>query len=204
MGQHRKDLREKVFEFVREHIVRRGSAPTYEEIKCALHISSKSQAKYHVKALVKAGRLEHIPGRARGLRVPGVSPLGFPVKIEAIIAAGQPITLADPLDIEIELTPALADPRKQLYGLLVQGDSMVDALVADGDLIIVERQQSVPRGTMAVVHLRDSNSATLKFVYPEGDQVRLQPAHPTMPAFHVKAEDVEIQGRVVTIIRRLG
>jgi len=204
MGPHRKDLREKVFEFIREHIVHRGYAPTYEEISRALHISSKSQAKYHVQALEQAGRIEHIPGLARGLRVPGVSPLGFPVRIEGIIAAGRPISLADRLDQELELTPALADPRKQLYALLVQGDSMIDALVADGDVIIVEREDNVPRGKMAVVHLRESNAATLKFVYPEGGRVRLQPAHPTMPAFYVNAEDVEIQGRVVTIIRRLG
>jgi repressor LexA len=204
MGQHRKDLPDEVFEFVREHIVRRGYAPTYEEIKRALHISSRSNAKYHVHRLVEDGRIEHIPGVARGLRVPGVSPLGFPISVEARIAAGRPLLLADRLDEQIELTPALADPRKELYALRVQGDSMIDALVADGDVIVVERQNHVPRGKMAVVHLRERNEATLKYVYPEGDRVRLQPAHPTMPAFYVPSDDVEIQGRVVTIIRRLA
>jgi repressor LexA len=80
---------------------------------------------------------------------------------------------------------------------------MVEALVGDGDTVIVERTCEAARGQMAVVYLRDRNEATLKRVYPEGERVRLQPAHPTMPAFYADAANVEIQGRVVAVIRRL-
>jgi len=126
------------------------------------------------------------------------------VPVAGRIAAGLPIELADQPDEQIEITTDIADPSKDLFALRVKGDSMVDDLVADGDIVIVERRQEAQRGQMAVVHLRDRNAATLKRVYPEGEQVRLQPAHPTMQAFYVDASDVEVQGRVVTIIRRVG
>lgn len=79
---------------------------------------------------------------------------------------------------------------------------MIDDLVGDGDILIVQRQPEVRRGQMAVVHLRDRNEATLKRIYPEGSRVRLQPAHPMMLPFYADARDVQIQGKVVAIIRQ--
>jgi repressor LexA len=137
------------------------------------------------------------------LRLVGLAPKTFEVEVEGYIAAGQPLGLADGLDIELELTPDIADPRKDLFALEVQGDSMVDDLVGDGDILVVERRQEALRGQMAVVHLRDRNEATLKRFYPEGRLVRLQPAHPTLEPIYVDAQDVEIQGRVVAVIRRV-
>lgn len=203
MGKHRKNLSKEVLEFMQSFVDDNGYPPTFEEIMEAVGLSSKSHVDYYLVALEEAGAIERTPRTPRGLRLIRRAPERFEVKIEGRVAAGQPIELADEPDQEIELTADIADPRKDLYGLEVQGDSMVDQLVGDGDILVVERRRHADRGQMAVVHLKDSNTATLKRVYPEGERVRLQPSHPTLPPIYVDARDVDIQGRVVAIIRRL-
>jgi repressor LexA len=203
MGKHRKNLRSEVLEFMQSFVDDNGYPPTFEEIMEAVGLSSKSHVDYYLVALEEAGAIERTPRTPRGLRLIRREPDRFEVKVEGRIAAGHPIELADEPDAEIELTADIADPRKDLYALEVQGDSMVDQLVGDGDILVVERKRVADKGQMAVVHLKDSNAATLKRVYPEGERVRLQPAHPTLPPIYVDARDVEIQGRVVAIVRRL-
>lgn len=202
MGTHRKGLREQILEFVSVFLDENGYPPTYDEIRDAVGLSSKSHVDYYLAALEEDGLIERQPRTPRGLRLVGQTPDTFQVPVEGQIAAGEPVELADALGLEIELTPDIADPRKELYALQVKGDSMVDALVSDGDILVVERREEAARGQMAVVHLRDENAATLKRVYPEGKRVRLQPAHPTMPPFYTNARNVQIQGCVVAIVRR--
>jgi repressor LexA len=204
MGQHRRDLRDQVLEFVEGYIASKGYAPSYDEIREGLGLSGRSHVDYYLDALEKDGQIERTPHTPRSLRLTEAPRAVFQVPVAGRIAAGLPLELADHPDEQIELTTDIADPGKDLFALRVKGDSMVDDLVADGDIVIVERRQEALRGQMAVVHLRDRNAATLKRIYPEGKQVRLQPAHPTMQAFYVDASDVEVQGRVVTIIRRVG
>lgn len=203
MGQHRKNMRDQVLEFVGEYITASGYAPSYDDIRKALGLSGRSHVDYYLDALERDGQIERTPHTARSLRVREPERATFQVPVAGRIAAGVPLELCDQPDGQIEITTDIADPSKDLFALKVMGNSMVDDLVADGDFIIVERRQEASRGQMAVVHLRDRNAATLKRVYPEGEQVRLQPAHPTMQALYVDASDVEVQGRVVAIIRRL-
>jgi len=203
MGQHRKNMRDQVLQFVGEYITASGYAPSYEDIRKALDLSGRSHVDYYLDALERDGQIERTPHTARSLRVREPERATFQVPVAGRIAAGVPLELCDQPDGQIGITTDIADPSKDLFALKVMGNSMVDDLVADGDFIIVERRQEASRGQMAVVHLRDRNAATLKRVYPEGEQVRLQPAHPTMQAFYVDASDVEVQGRVVAIIRRL-
>ena len=202
MGRKRRNRRDRVLEFVKVYMDNNGYPPTFSEIRDAVGLSSKSHVDYYLGALEKEGLIQRTPHTPRGLRLVGLSPATFEVSVEGTIAAGQPIEVGDEPGQEIELTPDIADPRKDLYALRVQGDSMVDALVGDGDIVIVNRSQEATRGQMAVVYLRDRNEATLKRIYPEGRRVRLQPAHPTMPSFYADACDVEVQGRVVAVIRR--
>ena len=203
MGQYRKNMRDQVLQFVGEYITASGYAPSYEDIRKALDLSGRSHVDYYLDALERDGQIERTPHTARSLRVREPERATFQVPVAGRIAAGVPLELCDQPDGQIGITTDIADPSKDLFALKVMGNSMVDDLVADGDFIIVERRQEASRGQMAVVHLRDRNAATLKRVYPEGEQVRLQPAHPTMQAFYVDASDVEVQGRVVAIIRRL-
>jgi repressor LexA len=204
MGQQRKNRRGEVLEFVEGYIARRGYAPSYDEIRSALELSGRSHVDYYLDALERGGQIERTPHTSRSLRLTGPHRATFQIRVAGHIAAGLPIELADQADEQIEITADLADPGRDLFALKVKGNSMVDDLVADGDIVIVEHRQEALRGQMAVVHLRDRNAATLKRVYPEGERVRLQPAHPTMQAFYANASDVEIQGRVVAIVRRLG
>jgi repressor LexA len=201
MGRQRGNQRDRVLEFVTGFIQDNGYAPSFEEIKDAVGLSSKSHVDYYLEALEEEGHIERIPRTPRGLRLVGRRTATFGVKVEGYVAAGEPIEILDEPDEEVELTPDITDPRKDLFALRVRGDSMVDDLVGDGDLLIVERQQEVLRGQMMVVHLRDRNSTTLKRIYPEGKRVRLQPAHPTLKPFYVDARDVSVQGRVVAVVR---
>lgn len=203
MAKQRRDFRSEVLGFLHSYVAENGYPPTFDEIKQSVGLSSKSHVRYYLDALVQDGLIERMPRTPRGLRLVGLSPGTFEVEVEGYIAAGQPLGLADGLGIELELTPDIADPRKDLFALEVQGNSMVDDLVGDGDILVVERQQQALRGQMAVVHLLDRNEATLKRFYPEGRRVRLQPAHPTMEPIYVDAQDVQVQGRVVAVIRRI-
>lgn len=203
MASERKNFREEILTFVESFLSRNGYPPTYDEIRESVGLSSKSHVDYYLDALEDEGVIERTPHTPRGLRLVGLARSTFEVGVEGTIAAGRPIEVADEPDAEIELTPDIADPRKELFALEVQGDSMVDDLVGDGDLVIVERQAEALQGQMAVVHLKDRNEVTLKRVYPEGELVRLQPAHPTLKPFYVDAKDVQVQGRVVAVIRQL-
>lgn len=203
MGPSPENRQGEVLEFVGDYIAQWGYAPSYDDIRKALGLSSRSHVNYYLDALEKEGQIERTPHTSRSLRLRGPHRSTFQIAVAGQIAAGLPIELADQPNEQIEITTDMADPGKDLFALRVKGHSMVDDLVADGDIVIVERHQEASRGQMAVVHLRDRNAATLKRVYPEGERVRLQPAHPTMQAFYVDAPDVEVQGRVVAIIRRL-
>ena len=202
MSRKGRNRRASVLEFVESYLADNGYPPTYDEIRDAVGLSSKSHVDYYLDALEEDGLIERTPYTPRGLRLVGLTPPTFEVKVEGRISAGHPIEVIDHPGGEIELTPDIADPRKDLFALQVKGDSMVEDMVGDGDIVIVERHQEAVRGQIAVVHLCDRNQASLKRIYPEGRQVRLQPAHPTMPPFYADARDVRVQGRVVAVIRR--
>ena len=207
MSKSSRSQRERVFQYVVSHLDENCYPPTYDEIREAVGLSSRSHVDYYLKSLEADGYIQRIPRTPRGLRVvgreAGRAPAAFEVKVEGTIAAGSPLELADRSDQGIDLSPQIADPKKDLYALQVQGESMVDDRISDGDVVIVERQEETHRGQMAVVHLQDRNEATLKRVYAEEDRVRLQPAHPSMSPIYADARDVRVQGRVVAVIRQL-
>jgi len=121
------------------------------------------------------------------------------------IAAGLPVPVPDDPDPEdfIEVAAELAGSGDQVYALEVKGDSMIDALIHDGDIVVMERTQVAENGDMVAAWIVDREETTLKRFYHEGDRVRLQPANPTMDAFYHDPGNVEIQGRVVAVIRNL-
>jgi SOS-response transcriptional repressor, LexA len=126
------------------------------------------------------------------------------------IAAGEPIPVPSSdfslLGVEetIELTRSIVGDPQDLYALRVRGNSMIDAMVHDGDIVIMRPAEEVANGEMAAVWLRDREEATLKRVYWEGGRVRLQPANPTMEPIYVDdPRQVQIQGKVVMVIRQV-
>jgi repressor LexA len=94
-------------------------------------------------------------------------------------------------------------PPDQVYALNVTGNSMIDAMISDGDVVLLRRQQTADNGDMVAVWLSDDNETTLKYFYNEGSRVRLQPANPEMDPIYVDPAQVEIQGRVLAVMRSL-
>jgi repressor LexA len=131
---------------------------------------------------------------------------GRGIPILGHIAAGQPITVfpesvetADTLDLAVDVVSR----SEGVYALRVQGDSMIDALVDSGDLVILNAQNTANNGDMVAAWLLDREETTLKYFFREGSMVRLQPANESYDPITVPANQVEIQGKVIAIVRRL-
>ena len=196
-------LQKQVLAFLRQFLNEHGYPPTYEEIREALGLSSKSHVSYYLGALEQAGLIERTPHAPRSLRLVRAESGVFSVPVEGCIAPGLAVERVPNPDHYIELTPDIADPDKDLYALRVQGEGLIGDLVADGDAIIIERQQPALKRQMALILLHVQGTATLKRVYPDADQVRRQSAQASTPSNHFGAQHPDIQGRVVAIIRQL-
>jgi repressor LexA len=212
-----KDLsarQQKMLEFIREFVGDHHFPPSIREIGEKVGISSTSVVKYNLDALERRGLIERDREISRGLRLSealvGRNANVVQVPILGRIAAGTPIPVPDadfsPFGYEasIELTRDIVKDTSNTYALEVQGDSMIDALIHDGDIVLMRHQRRVENGELAAVWLRGREETTLKRFYLEGEQVRLQPANPTMKAMFFPAEDVEVMGKVLCVIRQLN
>jgi repressor LexA len=189
--------------FIEEFVLQNGYPPTYEEIRTALGISTKSLVKHHLGVLEAAGRLSRAPHTPRGIRLSRGET--FRVPRMGHIAAGLPISFGDPdPDDYLELTRDIVAEQEGLYALQVKGNSMIDALVNDGDIVIMKHQEEARNGEMVAVRLRDRDETTLKRFFRENGHVRLQPANPAMPPIIVHPSAVQVQGRVVAVIRQVA
>jgi repressor LexA len=190
----------KTLDFIRQHLARQGYAPSLEEIAAGIGIRSKGTAHRHVQALVEAGYLRLIPGRKRGIELTDATP-GTNLKLPLLgrIAAGRPIE-AIPEQESLNLAEYLLGPDR--YALQVKGDSMIEAGILDGDLIIVKRQETAQDNDI-VVALIDGEEATLKRLrHRAGGQILLIAANPTIAPLSYAAERVQIQGVLVGQLRR--
>ncbi len=207
--------RQQILDFIQDFISDNGIPPTVRDIQRACEISSTSVVDYNLHKLRQAGYLNRRPDVARGIELLDES--GQPVSstpkvhILGVIAAGSPIPVFTTEGAEsseefdtIEVSSGLQRRYGRLFALNVVGTSMIDALIDDGDVIIVKPSETVENGDMVVAWLKDKEEATLKKFYLEGDRVRLQPANSQMEPIFSAAENVEVKGKVVEVIRRLG
>ncbi|HLA19788.1 MAG TPA: transcriptional repressor LexA, partial [Dehalococcoidia bacterium] len=196
--------------FIDEH----DYPPSIRQIQEACDISSTSVVDYNLRILEKQGyiRRDREVSRAIELLEPGGRrPRVVPVPIIGTIAAGQPIPVPtadtwrsyDPEET-LEVSPDMVGARENIYALRVKGNSMIDALVNDGDIVIMEAASSARDGDMVAAWLKREQEATLKRFYREGSQVRLQPANETMQPIRTDADNVEVQGRVIGAVRALS
>jgi repressor LexA len=226
-----KDLSErqkKILQFIQEFIDENQYPPTIREIGKDVGISSTSVVKYNLDVLARRDLIERNPDISRGIRLVGdlservsgitdrVSEAAermtdvFQVPVLGRIAAGTPIPVPEaefsPFGYErsVELTRDIVKDQKGIYALEVQGDSMIDALINDGDIVLMRHQERVENGELAAVWLQDQEETTLKRFYLEGARVRLQPANPTMQAMYFPAENVQVMGKVVCVIRQMN
>ena len=195
-----------ILEFIEDFIADRSYPPTYEEIRRGLGMSTKSLVNHHLSVLEDAGYLERDRSTSRGLRLAGQSVHRVPVV--GSIVAGMPVTaFAESNDTASEalmLTSDILAPQDGLFALRVRGDSMIDAMVSDGDLVVMKQQSEAHDGDMVAVRLIDRDETTLKHFYNEGKRIRLQPANPLMSPIFTHARNVEVQGKVVAVIRRVN
>jgi repressor LexA len=196
---------QRILDYIYEYVRTQGYPPTYGEIKETLNLSTKSLVSHHLKSLEAKGHLQLKRNSPRGIRLANPpSPSTFRVPIVGQIAAGQPIGFGDWEREFIELTSDIVREQEGLYALRVRGNSMIDALVHDGDLVIVKHQQAADDGDMVAVRLVEENETTLKRFYRENGCVRLQPANPTMQPMYYHPANVEVQGKVVAVIRQVA
>jgi len=202
--------RNSILEFIKSFVEERGYAPTLGEIQRAIGISSKSVVDHHLKALEREGHIRRDAQVVRGINVSGIGRRSRSVPLLGTIAAGAPIAVPtdetwhsaalDTIDVPAELLSG----ERQVYALKVKGTSMIDALVDDGDIVILEAKNTADNGEMVAAWLSDRNEATLKRLYREAGRIRLQPANQTMPPIYVEPDKVEVQGKVVAVLRKVN
>ena len=210
----------KMYAFLSDYINTNGFPPTVREIGEALGIPSTSQVSYYLRGLEQRGLINRESSISRGIRLVsdpypprnqsdgflagGVETLSIPFLGYIVASAPIPVeALAGTETVEINRALFGRDVSG-LFALKVQGNSMIDALIHDGDTVILRHQDRVENGEMAAVWLDSNAETTLKKVYYEGARVRLQPANPTMEPIFVPTNDVRVQGKVVMVIRQLA
>jgi repressor LexA len=208
---------EKILDFIRRYSRERGFPPTIREIGKNVGISSTSVVNYNLNVLQKKQLITRDDNVARGLRlVESEEERGLSVQ-EIIripmlghIVAGLPIpgpedgmSAGDAVDV-VELATGMLTDTEGVYALTVDGDSMIDALINSGDTVLLKEQKTARNGDMVAAWLRDEKETTLKHFYLEGDRVRLQPANPSMDPIYAPASNVEIQGKVIMVLRRMN
>ncbi|MBM3958128.1 MAG: repressor LexA [Gemmatimonadetes bacterium] len=201
-----------ILDFIEKFIEDRGYPPSVRDIQQGCDISSTSVVAYNLEILKKHGHIRRDAEVSRGLELVG-GPARRPrqemvaIPLMGTVAAGAPFPLptAESWTEEaietIELPQAIVGRGDNVYALRVRGDSMIDALIGDGDLVIMEDTRRVENGQMAAVRLKLEEETTLKRFYAEGPTVRLQPANAQMVPLRVPADNVEVLSRVLAVWR---
>ncbi|MCG3207432.1 MAG: LexA repressor [Anaerolineae bacterium] len=208
------ERQQKILEFVKSFTLDNGYPPTIREIGKAVNISSTSVVNYNLDALQRAGLITRDRTVSRGIRLDegleGLTTMAANlVKVPMLgrIAAGEPLLVfadsirdsGDTIDVPRDMLPT----DKDIYALEVQGTSMIDALINDGDIVIMRHTQSANNGDMVAAWLPEQEETTLKRFFHEGKRIRLQPENQTMQPIYVDPDKIEIKGRVVAVLRQL-
>ncbi|MFZ5918363.1 MAG: transcriptional repressor LexA [Chloroflexota bacterium] len=196
---------QRILDFLERYVRAHGYSPTYDEIRQALGLSTKSLVSHHLKRLQAQGYLELRHNSPRSIHLLGPRRAAtFCVPLAGQIAAGEPISFGDWENDFVELTRDIVDEQEGLYALRVKGNSMIDSLIYDGDLVIVKHQQHAQDGDMVAVRLIEQDETTLKHFFYEKNRVRLQPANPAMRPLYFHPANVQVQGKVVAVIRQVA
>jgi repressor LexA len=210
-----------VLDFIRQSIMDRGYPPTLREIGARMGIRSTNGVNDHLRALERKGYLTREDMKSRALRpttlaqttlgpdeVPPQAPANdadlIDVPIVGRVAAGLPLLAEEHVIDTVRIDRGLVRGGREIFGLKVNGDSMIDAGIFSGDYIFVRKQLTANRGEIVVALIGDE--ATVKYYYPEKDYVRFQPANKTMAPILVRATDFRptmLLGVVVGVFRRL-
>lgn len=188
-----------VLNFITDYQKRKGYAPSLDEIRKKFKLASVSTVHFHISKLRDGGYLDKEENKPRAIDVIKRDEI-IKVPIVGTITAGQPIEAIEVPDSTIAISKKEVPPSQKHYALRVQGDSMIDDGIFDGDIVVIRKQETADDG-QTVVAVIDDNEATLKKIYREKSRIRLQPANQAMLPIYRK--EVEVRGVVVKIIRNL-
>jgi len=193
---------ERILDYIRDRIAERGYPPTVREIAEAVGLASTSAVHHHLLKLEREGKLQKDATRSRALSIPG-SAGGRVVRAPIVgeIAAGEPIYAYEDKSETLSIPGELAAKGRDTFVLRVRGKSMIEDHIDDGDYVVVQSQNTARDGDIVVALVEDSR-ATLKRFFREKDRIRLQPANGQMQPIY--ARDIQIQGKVIGVIRRLA
>ena len=204
---------QQIIDFIRRFLADRQYPPTVRDIVTGCGISSTSVVSYNLKILEREGYIRRHPEVSRGIELLpwSLSPRRrLLIPVIGQIAAGEPIPVPTPDTWDVtassetlEVTEDLTRGREGVYALRVRGSSMVDALINDGDIVLMQYVNVVENGEMAAIWLKAEKEVTLKKFYAENGRIRLQPANSEMQPMYVEPDNIEIQGRVIAVIRQL-
>jgi len=204
------DTRSRILNFIRRFLDRRGYAPTVRDIARGCNISTPSVVQYHLNMLEEQGFIRRDPAVFRSIQlVERKRQAVSSVPLLGTIAAGSPIPVPAPdswtatPEETLQLTSELTQDRKDIYALRVKGTSLIDAFVDDGDIVLIQQTSTVEDGELAAVWLKNQQEVTLKKIYREKGRIRLQPANKEMQPMYFAPEEVEIQGKVIAVLRKL-
>jgi len=219
LSQRQQNILQYIWEYWREQ----SRPPTIREIGAAVKISSTSVVNYNLNKLEEKGFLEREAEVSRGLKLTDKAFGLFGRAADAVrevtnmiriplmgdIVAGEPVQIGnedfstydeeDAIDVSTTLLPGRSE---RLFALRVRGNSMIDAMVNDNDIVVMVPTREAKNGDMVAVWLPQDGEMTLKYFYNEGEQVRLQPANPTMDPIYVHPANVEVQGKVMMVMRQ--
>lgn len=210
MNKHSRTLtpkQEKVLSFIEQYRREQGMSPSYQDIQAHFGFASPHAATKHVRALIAKGYVAvRWGGRRNAVRsIRSRRPDAGEVPLVGRIAAGEPVEALELEEARYDLSSlGIDNAGRDYFALTVRGESMIDAHVLDGDMVVVKRQREVAPHDIAAVYW--NGEATLKYVKRSGDSIRLIPANDTMEPISVRPEHTEsfrILGKVVRVIRRV-
>jgi repressor LexA len=199
--------RSRILQFIHDFIESKGYSPSLRDIVRGCSLSSTAVVQHHLKMLEKQGILHRDPDIFRSIQLTEKDDSAS-VPLLGIIAAGNPIPVPRTESWINDAWETIDLPKhmkkgKNVFALRVKGQSMIDALIADGDIVLMQAVNSADNGEMVAVWLKDRGEVTLKKIYYENNMVRLQPANEQMKPIIVDPAVVEIQGKVIGVLRSL-
>jgi len=202
---------ERIISFVTEFLRDKGYPPTIRDIAAGCGISSTSVVAYNLNKLEQAGYIRRHSDISRGIKFLSPQKKGRKlvyIPIVGVIAAGEPIPVPDTGNIVpnegLEVSEELVRGKQDIYALRVRGDSMLDALIGDGDIVLMDYGNSAENGDMVAAWLKEEQEVTLKKFFAEPNRIRLEPANSQVKPIYTTPDNVEVQGRVVAVIRRIS
>jgi repressor LexA len=202
---------ERIINFVTEFLSDKGYPPTIRDIAAGCGISSTSVVAYNLNKLEQAGYIRRHGEISRGIKFLHPQQKGrklVHIPVVGVIAAGEPIPVPDTGNIapheRLEVSEELVRGKQDIYALRVKGDSMQDALIGDGDIVLMDYGNGAENGDMVAVWLKEEQEVTLKRFFAEPNRIRLEPANRQMKPIYTTPDNIEIQGKVVAVIRRIS